>query len=165
MSKVATAGVLGLVPRELRVAVPAGAAVFDCLRACRTVAASLPDAQITALPGVDHDVAATMRLLVRERDKAATRSVVLPVAAGLSSTGSSRVSPAGGRSAVCSAGGRRGVPLSAVARAVARSARAAFVLDRCDFDVLVELHWSTCVPSALVMYASYGAPSASVSTR
>ena len=82
---------LGLVPSELRVAVPAGAAVFDCLRACRTVAASLPDAQITALAGVDHDVAATMRLLLRDRDNGGyAQCVVLPVAAGLSSTGSSR---------------------------------------------------------------------------
>jgi len=70
------------------------------------------------------------------------------------------VSPAGGRSAVCSAGSRRGYPWSAVAHSAARSARAASVLDRCDFEVLVELHWLTGLPSALVMSASYAAPSA-----
>ena len=85
---------LGLVSRELRVAIPAGAAAFDCLRACRTVAAPIPDAQITTLAGVDHNVAATKHLLLRERDNSGyAQGVVLPVAAGRSSTGSSRGQP------------------------------------------------------------------------
>ena len=85
---------LGLVSRELRVAVPAGGAAFDCLRACRTVAAPIPDAQITTLAGVDHNVPATKRLLLRERDDGGcAQGVVLPVAGGLSSTGSSRGQP------------------------------------------------------------------------
>ena len=132
---------LGLVPRELRVAVPTGAAAFDCLRACRTVAAPIPDAQITALAGVDHNVAATKHLLLRERDNSGyAQGVVLPVAAGCRPQVYLGVSPAGGRSAVCSAGGRRGCPWSAVAHSAARSARAASVLDRCEVEVLVELH-------------------------
>jgi hypothetical protein len=99
--------VLGLVPRELRVAVPAGAAAFACLRACRTVAAPIPDAQITALAGVDHNVAATKPLLSRERDNSGyEQGVVRPVAAGLSSTGSSRGQPGDDqRSAPLEAGG------------------------------------------------------------
>jgi hypothetical protein len=73
--------VLGLGPRELRVALPAGASAIDCLRACRTIAASIPDAQIATLAGVGHNVPAAKRLLLRERDNGGyAQGVVPPVA-------------------------------------------------------------------------------------